>query len=275
MLRRGNCGHAAVIQTVALERKMDDGARRTVVLADQHPLWTAAVERIVRGLGMDVVGKTTSSNEALELVQQHECDVLVTSITMPSGELNGIELTAKAVARVPSLKVIVLTSDDDAGQVDAAFSAGAVAYVVKTADADELRAVIHQAFSDSIFLPSILPAPVPAPAAALAPDPAADADAAETVPAPPPRGLPAVTTGSQRIGGVDLTPREVEILQLVAQGLSNSELAERLWVSDQTVKFHLSNVYRKLHVESRAKASRWAAVHGLLSRETRDSASPA
>jgi two-component system, NarL family, response regulator LiaR len=238
---------------------MGDGLRRTVVLVDQHPLWTAAVERIVSGLGMEVLGRTTSSNEALELVQQHECDVLVTSIAMPSGEPNGIELTAKAVARVPSLKVIVLASDDDPRQIDAAFRAGAVAYVVKTADADELRAVIQQAFSDSIFLPSALPAPVP------------DAP----VPAPPPRLSPVVPTGTQRIGGIDLTPREVEILQLLAQGLSNSELADRLWVSDQTVKFHLSNVYRKLHVESRAKASRWAAVHGLLSPDARDSASSA
>jgi DNA-binding NarL/FixJ family response regulator len=232
---------------------------RTVVLVDQHPLWTAAVERIVGGLGMEVVGRTTSSNEALELVQQHECDVLVTAIKMPPGELNGIELTAKAVARVSSLKVIVLTGDDDPKQIDAAFRAGAAAYVVKTADADELGAVIQQAFSESIFLPSLLP------------DPAPDAPVTE----PPPRMIPVVPTGTQRIGGIDLTPREVEILQLVAQGLSNSELADRLWVSDQTVKFHLSNVYRKLHVESRAKASRWAAVHGLLSREARDSASPA
>jgi DNA-binding NarL/FixJ family response regulator len=236
---------------------MGDGLRRSVVLADPHPLWTAAVERIVRSLAMEVVGKTTSSNEALELVQQNECDILVTSIAMPSGEPNGIELTAKAVARVPSLKVIVLASDDDPRQIDAAFRAGAVAYVVKTADADELRAVIQQAFSDSIFLPSALPAP------------------AATVTVPPPRATPVVPTGTQRIGGIDLTPREVEILQLLAQGLSNSELADRLWVSDQTVKFHLSNVYRKLHVESRAKASRWAAVHGLLSHEPRDSASSA
>ena len=88
---------------------MSDGARRTVVLVDQHPLWTAAVERIVGGLGMEVLGRTASSSAALELLQQHECDVLVTDITMPSGEPNGIELTAKAVARVPSLKVIVLT----------------------------------------------------------------------------------------------------------------------------------------------------------------------
>ncbi|TML87587.1 MAG: response regulator transcription factor [Actinobacteria bacterium] len=237
---------------------MSDGARRTVVLVDQHPLWTAAVERIVGGLGMEVLGRTASSSAALELLQQHECDVLVTDITMPSGEPNGIELTAKAVARVPSLKVIVLTSDDDPRQIDAAFRAGAVAYVVKTAAA-ELRAVIQQVFSDSIFLPSLLPAP------------AAEA----TTTAPPPRAIPVVPTGAQKIGGIDLTPREVEILQLVAQGLSNAELADRLWVSEQTVKFHLSNVYRKLHVESRAKASRWAAVHGLLAHEARDSASPA
>jgi DNA-binding NarL/FixJ family response regulator len=242
--------------------------RRTVVLVDQHPLWTAAVERIVQGLGMEVVGRTRSSNEALELVQEHKCDVLVTSITMPAGELTGIELTAKAVARVPGLKVIVLTSDDDVSQIDAAFSAGAVAYVVKTADAEELGAVIQQAFSDSIFLPPLASAPAPVPAAGPA--------QTETVTAPPPRlPPPALTTGTQTVGGVDLTPREVEILQLVAQGLSNSELAERLWVSDQTVKFHLSNVYRKLNVESRAKASRWAAVNGLLAREVRDSASPA
>jgi DNA-binding NarL/FixJ family response regulator len=216
---------------------------------------------------MEVVGRTSSSNEALELVQEHKCDVLVTAITMPAGELTGIELTAKAVARVPSLKVIVLTSDDDVSQIDAAFAAGAVAYVVKTADADELGAVIQQAFSDSIFLPPLVP--VPAPAAAPAPAPEV------TLTAPPPRVSPALTTGTQTIGGIDLTPREVEILQLVAQGLSNSELAERLWVSDQTVKFHLSNVYRKLNVESRAKASRWAAVNGLLAREMRDTASPA
>ena len=206
---------------------------------------------------MEVLGRTASSSAALELLQQHECDVLVTDITMPSGEPNGIELTAKAVARVPSLKVIVLTSDDDPRQIDAAFRAGAVAYVVKTAAA-ELRAVIQQVFSDSIFLPSLLPAP------------AAEA----TTTAPPPRAIPVVPTGAQKIGGIDLTPREVEILQLVAQGLSNAELADRLWVSEQTVKFHLSNVYRKIGVQNRTAAARWAELHGVSSLEATETRSP-
>jgi DNA-binding NarL/FixJ family response regulator len=225
---------------------------RTVVIVDQYPLWLAAVERIVADLGLAVVGSTRSSTEALELVQQHACDVLVTSLTMPHGEPSGIELTANALARVPSLKVIVLGSSDDDSQVEAALAAGAAAYVVKTADAEDLQAVIQQVFSDSIFLPPLAPHVQAAPAAA---------DEA----APAPRPAPPLATGTQTIGGVDLTPREVEVLQLVAQGLSNVELAERLWLSDQTVKFHLSNVYRKLNVESRAKASRWAAVNGLLS----------
>jgi NarL family two-component system response regulator LiaR len=200
---------------------------------------------------MDVVGMTSSSNEALELVERHRCDVLITGISMPPGELNGVELTAAATARVPSLKVIVLSSDTDQRQIDAAFRAGAVAYVIKTAHADDLRSVIQQAFSHSIFLPSPLPA---------AP--------------PPPRVLAPPRSGTQSYDGIDLTPREVEILQLVAEGMSNAELAARLWVGEQTIKFHLSNVYRKLHVSNRTEASRWAASHGLLA-DGRDSSSVA
>ena len=72
-------------------------------------------------------------------------------------------------------------------------------------------------------------------------------------------------------GGADLTVRELEILQLVAEGQSNSEMARRLWVTEQTVKFHLSNIYRKLNVSNRTQASRWAQVHGLLPLQTAQS----
>src|SRR5437867_621814 len=105
---------------------MDDRVARTAVLAEHHPLWIDAVEPVVVGLGIDVVGKTSSSTEALELIELHRCDVLITGITMPAGEMNGIELTAAATARLPSLRVIVLTSETDHGQIHAAFGAGAV-----------------------------------------------------------------------------------------------------------------------------------------------------
>src|SRR4051812_5562347 len=129
---------------------------RTAVLVDQYPLWLSALERIVVELDVDVVGMTGSSNEALELVQQHRCDVLLTGVDMPHGEPTGIELTANALARVSSLKVIVLGSSEEGSQIDAAMAAGASAYVVKTADAEDLQAVIQQVFSDSIYLPPFL-----------------------------------------------------------------------------------------------------------------------
>jgi DNA-binding NarL/FixJ family response regulator len=217
-------------------RKMGDAKVRSVALVDQHPLWLDAVEPIVSGIGMQVVGKSSMPSEALELIETHRCDVLITGITMPPGEMNGLDLIAKARACVPEIKAIVLTSRDDTRQIDAALAAGAVAYVIKTAHADDLRSAIHQAFSHSIFLPRMRPAAAPTPAPATAADPAAE-----------------------------LTRRELEILQLVAEGHSNSQLARMLWVTEQTVKFHLSNIYRKLDVVNRTEASRWAEVHGLLS----------
>ena len=134
---------------------------------------------------------------------------------------------------MPGIKAIVLTSRDDTRQIDAALAAGAVAYVIKTAQADDLRSAIHQAFSHSIFLPRTRPAAARRRAAT------ADRPCRE------------------------LTRRELEILQLVAEGHSNSQLARMLWVTEQTVKFHLSNIYRKLDVVNRTEASRWAEVQRL------------
>nr|MDQ4030143.1 response regulator transcription factor [Actinomycetota bacterium] len=130
---------------------------------------------------------------------------------------------------------IVLSLYDDTDHIDAALAAGAVAYVIKTAQPEDLRSAIRQAFAHSVYLPGRPPAgAAPAPARLV------------------PEDMP------------DLTRRELEILRLVAEGHSNTELAKMLWVTEQTVKFHLSNVYRKLGVGNRTEASRWAQLHGLL-----------
>jgi DNA-binding NarL/FixJ family response regulator len=136
-------------------------------------------------------------------------------------------------ARFPDLKVIVLSMADGPDDVAAAFAAGAVAYVIKKAHPDDLAVAVRQAFEHSIYLPSRR-----GDQPARAPVHGAD--------------LP------------DLTRRELEILRLAAEGLSNAELAKRLWVTEQTVKFHLSNIYRKLDVSNRTEASRWAQINGLL-----------
>jgi DNA-binding NarL/FixJ family response regulator len=206
---------------------------RTAVLVDQHPLWLEAVKPVVEDLEIAVVGSVTSARAGLDLIAEHRPDILVTGIAMPEGEPDGIELVREGIERVPALRAIVLSVYDDTKHIDAALAAGAVAYVIKTAHPDDLRSAIRQAFEHSVFLPG---SRTPAPQTARV--------VADDVP--------------------DLTRRELEILQLVAEGHSNTQLAKMLWVTEQTVKFHLSNVYRKLDVANRTEASRWAQLHGLL-----------
>ena len=206
---------------------------RTAVLIDSHPLWLNAVEPIISDLGITVVGTATSSNEALATIQAQQPDIVVTGLKMADGDLDGIEMIRQARESVPTVKVVVLSMYDDTKHIDASFNAGAIAYVIKTAHPDDLRSAVRQAFSHSIYLSGARPAV-----------PVAETQETELMP--------------------DLTRREFEILQLVAEGHSNSQLARMLWVTEQTVKFHLSNIYRKLDVSNRTEASRWAQLHGLL-----------
>jgi DNA-binding NarL/FixJ family response regulator len=206
--------------------------KRTAILVDQHPLWLDTVEQVVRRAGVDVVAKITSSTLAYERVGELRPDLLVTGIKMGEGEMDGLALLRVARERVPGMKTIVLSMYDDPQHIDAAFAAGAQAYVLKTAHPDDLTSAVRQAFQHSIFLASGRPAAGPVPV------PIDDAPG--------------------------LTRRELEILQLVAEGHSNAQLARMLWVTEQTVKFHLSNIYRKLGVANRTEASRWAQLQGLL-----------
>ena len=201
------------------------------MLLDPYPLWLDAVENILTKNGITVVGRTSDADQALRL-----CEELQPSILVAEPANGGVACIREASARIPGLKAIALASSDEAAQVQRAFAAGAVAYVVKTAHSDDVGVAIRQAFSPSLFLPPLAAAPV---------DGTATVDAHEAV-------------------GV-LTKREREILRLVAEGHSNSQLARMLWVTEQTVKFHLSNIYRKLGVANRTEASRWAQIHGLLS----------
>ncbi|HEU4451379.1 MAG TPA: response regulator transcription factor [Gaiellaceae bacterium] len=215
---------------------MTPSEHRTAVLLDQHPLWLDAVENVLHRIGVEVKGKATSPHHAIALVEEHRPSLLVTAVEM-DGDVDGIECLALARERVPGLKVIVLSAYSDGEYVDGALAAGADAYVVKTAHADDLASAIRQAFDHSIYL------------------------------ARSHNGR-----HERRRESVEeswgLTRRELEILTLVAEGHSNAQLARMLWVTEQTVKFHLSNIYRKLNVANRTEASRWAQVHGLLPLQT-------
>jgi DNA-binding NarL/FixJ family response regulator len=206
---------------------------RTGILLDPHPLWLEALEGVLERLDVRVRLKTTSPGEVLERLDELKPDLIVAEVETPDGEIDGIECLLQARERLPSLRGIIISSLAEPAFIDRALAAGASAYVLKTAHPEDFASAIRQAFSSSIFLAG-------------------------------PRGVPAAPARLNQ-NRADLTARELEILQLVAEGLSNSEMARRLWVTEQTVKFHLSNIYRKLDVSNRTQASRWAQVNGLLS----------
>jgi DNA-binding NarL/FixJ family response regulator len=204
------------------------------VICDSHPMWLDAVEQVLRRIDIHVVGKTTSTSEALSIVEKHSSDLLITELESPPGDLSGLALIERARAAQPGVRPIVLSMHADPQVIDAALVAGASAYVVKTAHPEDLASAVRQAFSHSVYLASSR---------------AAEPTAAEK---------PKVDDSP------GLTRRELEILRLVAEGHSNAQLARMLWVTEQTVKFHLSNIYRKLDVANRTEASRWAQRNGLL-----------
>ena len=206
------------------------------MLLDPYPLWLDAVGQVIERVGVSVAGRTTSAQEALALVDARQPDLFVTELDTLDPALDGVECMRRARRTAPALKTVVLSARDDNASIDAALEAGALAYVIKTAHPDQVASAIRQAFDHSVFLAGSRPRPQPPP------EPAA----------------------ASREDGVRLTRRELELLRLVAEGHSNAQVAAMLWVTEQTVKFHLSNVYRKLGVSNRTEASRWAQRRGLL-----------
>src|SRR5262249_38507477 len=124
---------------------------RTAVVLDEHPLWLDAVEAVLARLHVKVEGKTTSVARTLELVESHRPDVLLLEPMDSSGDGRRLDLIRRAKEIHPSMKVIVLSNSHEASAVDAAFAAGAVAYVFKSAHPDDLASAIRQAFDVSVF----------------------------------------------------------------------------------------------------------------------------
>jgi DNA-binding NarL/FixJ family response regulator len=213
------------------------------VIVDDHPMWLDGLERLLEHLELRVVGRATRRSEAEQLIVRHRPDMLIADASViateetTSGAPDSREIIRRAREANPNVKCIMLSEQDDLEARELAFAAGASVFCVKRAVPEDLAAAIRQSFDHCIYF----------------------ADGRGSV---RDDDLPARDVGAPTAAG--LTKREVEILRLAAEGYSNSELARMLWVTEQTVKFHLSNVYRKLNVANRTEASRWAQLHGLL-----------
>jgi len=214
---------------------MHGGFQRSAVVLDPHPICREGLRTILAPLGIEVAATCGTPAVALRLVREHAPSLLVAELDTPSGAGEGVRLVREARAGDPDLAIVVLSAVAERRRVAAAFAAGATAYLSKHADPAEIAAEVERAVAPAIYVA---------------------------------RDVPSVLMHGERGSAAarsvpHLTPRELEILRLV-EGRSNREVARLLWVSDDTVKFHLANTYRKLGVSSRAEAVTWARERGLL-----------
>lgn len=207
-----------------------------ILLADDHTLFRDGLRALFGSLpDMEVVGEAATGDAAISLAEELQPDVVLMDIQMP--DLNGVEATRQIVQTSPHIGVIVITMFEDDDSVFAAMRAGARGYVLKGADQEEmLRAIRAVSRGEALFGPAI--------AAQLT----SFFNATQS---------PAVSAFP------DLTDREREVLQLLAQGLSNQEIAGRLVITVKTVRNHLSNIYTKLQVADRVQAIIRARDAGL------------
>ncbi len=206
-----------------------------VILADDHPLFLSALELALQGAGVEVVATAGTGAEVLELVDECEPDAVLLDLCMPG--MDGVTCIRRLSALYPDLRIVVVSATDDQTVIHGALAAGAECFVGKNVQPADLVHALHavvRARKGGIHYRGELPA----------------------------AQLHALRNGRRDTHG--LTKRELEILRLAASGSSNSQMAKLLWVTEQTIKFHLSNVYKKLGVPNRTAASAAASKLGLL-----------
>jgi len=207
-----------------------------VLIADDHSVFRYGLKAMLASTpGYEVVGEAATGEEAVDLAAELRPDIVLMDVQMPG--MNGIEATRRIVGSNPALSVVVLTMFGDDSSVFAAMRAGARGYVLKGADAGEVLKVLKAVSEgEAHFGPEIarrlmgfFSAPKPVPSEAFP----------------------------------ELTAREAEVLDLIADGLNNREIARRLYLSQKTVRNHVSNIFLKLQVADRAQAIVRAREGGL------------
>ncbi len=247
-----------------------------VLLADDQRLVRESLSTLLGLLaGIELVGAAADGEEVLRLAAQHRPDVVLMDLRMP--RMDGIEATRRLHERDPEVRVIALTTYADDESVLGVLRAGARGYLTKDASAEDIRAaILTVAAGDAALDPAVQhhvvsalagQQPPPSVAAGVAAGAARPqgVDAAST---PTPGGGPTPAGGPIPGGGApglpdDLTPREAEVLELIAGGLTNAEIAERLVVSPATVKSHINHLFAKTGVRDRAQAVNYAYRTGL------------
>jgi DNA-binding NarL/FixJ family response regulator len=201
-----------------------------VMIVDDHGLVRAGLEQLLGSAeDIDVVAAAPGGRQAVEMVEAARPDVVLMDLSMP--DVDGIEATRELTRRAPAANVVVLTSFSDRERILDALGAGAIGYLLKDSEPEELLQGIR--------------------AAARGESPLA------------PKAASHLVRRHQRPSAPQLTEREQEILALIAQGAPNKVIAHRLQIAEKTVKNHISRIFQTLDVTDRTQAALWAARNGL------------
>jgi two-component system, NarL family, response regulator YdfI len=205
--------------------------RLKVLVADDHELMVEAVRLAIEQAGeeFEVVATTTRGQQVLPLTAQTQPDLVVLDLRMPG--MDGLTCLELLRQRHPGVKTVVLSGVEDANVVRSAFTRGAIAFIRKQVDPRDLPSALRQAADGTVTHPIFGEVEQPQ------------------------------LAGVEDIG---LTERELAILRALGDGMSNKQIARQLWLAEQTVKFHLTNLYRKLNVSTRTEAVNAGYRCGLL-----------
>ena len=215
-----------------------------VLVADDQRVIREGLATIVGSLpGMEVVGLAADGEVAVTMVAEHRPDVVLMDLRMP--KLQGAEATGLIRGRFPTTQVVVLTTYADDESIIAALTAGATGYLTKDASRDDIRRALEAAAAGQGVL-----------------DPAVQATLLQAATRPPDRPGPVAAPTPPAPDG--LTDREAEVLVLIAQGLSNHEIAETLCVGEATVKTHINRIFAKTGSRDRTQAAAYAHRRGLV-----------
>jgi two-component system, NarL family, response regulator LiaR len=204
-----------------------------ILLVDDHAVVRSGLSKfLLVNKDLKLVGEASDGAEAVQMVSLHKPDVVLMDLMMPG--MDGIAATREIHQKYPNVKVIVLTSFHDQNMVQGALQAGAIGYLQKNVTARELGIAIRSAFDGKMTL---------------------SAEATQIL---------AHSVAQPQIQGEQLTERERDVLKAMVDGLNNREIAEALVISLGTVKFHVSNIFQKLGVDSRVEAVKMAIEQKLV-----------
>ena len=209
-----------------------------IVIADDHGLMLEAIKlALEHEPDLRVVGEAESGSRLLPLVAQTEAEVVILDLQMPG--IDGVACIRLIRKRFPLVRTIVLSAYDSDDMIESALEAGADAFISKSVDPSELADALRRALAKPVK-----------------------------------KAIGRANQVHPAVEEMGLSKRELDVLRALAEGKSNKEIASTLWLAPQTVKFHLTSIYRKLDVTSRTQAVTWAYHHGLIEMQVTDGPAP-